>query len=246
LVLSHTTEGYIQIMKEVNDATFAADVIERSKQIPVIVDLWAPWCEPCKALTPIIETAVIATGGKVELVTVNIDENPQVRETFQVQSIPAVYAFKDGAIIDGFMGAQGEEAVSTFVNGLLPSEQEKIIESLLAEGSESSLLEILAAVPDHLEAVTALAKAYIDDDKNEEALSLLKRIPETADTRHLAAIARTGDVETEEVYVKLEQLLETVKDDESARQEYVDLLDVLGPDSVEANDYRRKLASKLF
>ena len=186
-------------MKEVNDATFAADVIERSKQIPVIVDLWAPWCEPCKALTPIIETAVIATGGKVELVTVNIDENPQVRETFQVQSIPAVYAFKDGAIIDGFMGAQGEEAVSTFVNGLLPSEQEKIIESLLAEGSESSLLEILAAVPDHLEAVTALAKAYIDDDKNEEALSLLKRIPETADTRHLAAIARTGDVETEEV-----------------------------------------------
>ena len=87
-------------MKEVNDATFAADVIERSKNIPVIVDLWAPWCEPCKALTPIIENAVTATEGKVELVTVNIDENHQIRETFQVQSIPAVYAFKDGAVVD--------------------------------------------------------------------------------------------------------------------------------------------------
>ena len=112
-------------MKEVNDATFAADVIERSKGIPVIVDLWAPWCEPCKALTPIIENAVTATEGKVELVTVNIDENHQIRETFQVQSIPAVYAFKDGAVVDGFMGAQGEEVVTNFVNGLLPSEQEK-------------------------------------------------------------------------------------------------------------------------
>ena len=95
---------------EVIDETFAEKVIEKSKVIPVIVDLWAPWCEPCKALTPIIEAAVNATEGKVELATVNIDENPQVRQTFQVQSIPAVYAFKDGAIVDGFMGAQGEHA----------------------------------------------------------------------------------------------------------------------------------------
>ena len=233
-------------MNEVNDATFAAAVIERSKDIPVIVDLWAPWCEPCKALTPIIENAVTATEGKVELVTINIDENPQVRETFQVQSIPAVYAFKDGAVVDGFMGAQGEEVVSNFVNGLLPSAQEKIIETLLSEGSEESLTEILTAVPDHNEAVVALAKLYLDQERNEEAISLLNKIPESAESRQLLAIARTGDVKTDEIHERLENLLTKVKEDEDARQEYVDLLDVMGPESEEATKYRRKLASKLF
>ena len=233
-------------MKEVSDATFATDVIERSKDIPVIVDLWAPWCEPCKALTPIIETAVIATEGKVELVTVNIDENHQIRETFQVQSIPAVYAFKDGAVIDGFMGAQGEEVVTNFVNGLLPSEQEKIIEALLSEGSEESLTEILTAVPDHNEAIIALAKLYIEQERNEEAISLLNKIPESAESRQLLALARTGDVKSDEIHQRLENLLHKVKEDQEARQEYVDLLDVLGPKSLEANSYRRKLASKLF
>ncbi len=233
-------------MKEVSDATFATDVIERSKDIPVIVDLWAPWCEPCKALTPIIETAVIATEGKVELVTVNIDENHQIRETFQVQSIPAVYAFKDGAVIDGFMGAQGEEVVTNFVNGLLPSEQEKIIEALLSEGSEESLTEILTAVPDHNEAIIALAKLYLEQERNEEAISLLNKIPESAESRQLLALARTGDVKSDEIHQRLENLLHKVKEDEEARQEYVDLLDVLGPESLEANSYRRKLASKLF
>jgi len=230
----------------VSDATFATDVIERSKDIPVIVDLWAPWCEPCKALTPIIETAVIATEGKVELVTVNIDENHQIRETFQVQSIPAVYAFKDGAVIDGFMGAQGEEVVTNFVNGLLPSEQEKIIEALLSEGSEESLTEILTAVPDHNEAIIALAKLYLEQERNEEAISLLNKIPESAESRQLLALARTGDVKSDEIHQRLENLLHKVKEDQEARQEYVDLLDVLGPESLEANSYRRKLASKLF
>ena len=229
-----------------SDATFATDVIERSKDIPVIVDLWAPWCEPCKALTPIIETAVIATEGKVELVTVNIDENHQIRETFQVQSIPAVYAFKDGAVIDGFMGAQGEEVVTNFVNGLLPSEQEKIIEALLSEGSEESLTEILTAVPDHNEAIIALAKLYLEQERNEEAISLLNKIPESAESRQLLALARTGDVKSDEIHQRLENLLHKVKEDQEARQEYVDLLDVLGPESLEANSYRRKLASKLF
>ncbi len=233
-------------MKEVSDATFSADVIERSKDIPVIVDLWAPWCEPCKALTPIIEKAVTATEGKVELVTVNIDENQQIRETFQVQSIPAVYAFKDGAVVDGFMGAQGEEAVTNFVNGLLPTEQEKIIEMLLSEGSEESLTEILTAVPDHNEAIIALAKLYLEQECNEEAISLLNKIPESAESRQLLAIARTGDVKTDEIHERLGNLLHKVKEDEEARQEYIDLLDVLGPESPEANNYRRKLASKLF
>lgn len=233
-------------MPDVTDSTFSEEVIERSKVLPVIVDLWAPWCEPCKSLTPIIETVVSRTNGKVELVKVNIDENPQVRETFQVQSIPAVYAFKDGAIVDGFMGAQGEDQVTDFVNKLLPSEQEKIIETLLEDGSEASLEEILTAIPDHEDAVVALASLYVETDRSEEALSLLQRIPESPRTRQLTAIARTGDVKLDEILERLEVLLGDVKDDEVARQEFVDLLDVLGPESVEAGSYRRKLASKLF
>ena len=233
-------------MPDVTDSTFSEEVIERSKVLPVIVDLWAPWCEPCKSLTPIIETVINRTDGKVELAKVNIDENPQVRETFQVQSIPAVYAFKDGAIVDGFMGAQGEDQVTDFVNKLLPSEQEKIIETLLEDGSEESLEEILTAVPDHEDAVIALASLYVETDRSEEALSLLQRIPESPRTRQLTAIARTGDVKLDEILERLEVLLEDVKDDEVARQEFVDLLDVLGPESVEAGSYRRKLASKLF
>ncbi|MAT02167.1 MAG: co-chaperone YbbN [Acidimicrobiaceae bacterium] len=233
-------------MPDVTDSTFSEEVIERSKVLPVIVDLWAPWCEPCKSLTPIIETVINRTDGKVELAKVNIDENPQVRETFQVQSIPAVYAFRDGAIVDGFMGAQGEDQVTDFVNKLLPSEQEKIIETLLEDGSEESLEEILTAVPDHEDAVIALASLYVETDRSEEALSLLQRIPESPRTRQLTAIARTGDVKLDEILERLEVLLEDVKDDEVARQEFVDLLDVLGPESVEAGSYRRKLASKLF
>ena len=233
-------------MPDVTDSTFSEEVIERSKVLPVIVDLCAPWCEPCKSLTPIIETVINRTDGKVELAKVNIDENPQVRETFQVQSIPAVYAFRDGAIVDGFMGAQGEDQVTDFVNKLLPSEQEKIIETLLEDGSEESLEEILTAVPDHEDAVIALASLYVETGRSEEALSLLQRIPESPRTRQLTAIARTGDVKLDEILERLEVLLEDVKDDEVARQEFVDLLDVLGPESVEAGSYRRKLASKLF
>ncbi len=233
-------------MKSVTDETFNADVIVRSATLPVIVDLWAPWCEPCKSLTPLLESVVASTNGSVELVGVNIDESPQIRETFQVQSIPAVYAFKDGDVVNGFMGAQGEDAIKKFVDGLLPSEQDKIIEALLSEGSEESLSEILVAVPDHEEAVIALAKIFAESNRSDEAIAILKKIPESGETRRIVALARTGDISNEEIMRKLDSLLETVSENEDDRKQYVDLLDVLGPDSEEATSYRRKLASILF
>ena len=208
--------------------------------------MWAPWCEPCKSLTPILETVVAKTNSAVELVAVNIDENPQIRQTFQVQSIPAVYAFKDGAVVNGFMGAQGEDAVQEFVDSLLPTEQDTILENLLAEGSEESLSEILLAVPDHVEAVTALAMIFVESDRVDEALGLLKRIPESSETRRIEALARTGDITSDEIIERLEYLLEHVSGNDDARQEFVDLLDVLGSESEQANIFRRKLASKLF
>src|SRR6188508_175792 len=115
---------------DVTDATFQAEVIDKSMTVPVVVDLWAPWCGPCKTLGPIIEKVIDETDGKVVLAKVNVDENPQVSRAFQVQSIPAVYALKDGKVVDGFIGAQPESAVRTFVQSLLPTEEENEIERL--------------------------------------------------------------------------------------------------------------------
>src|SRR5688500_11175937 len=94
-------------MSDVTDATFERDVVQRSSEVPVVVDLWAEWCGPCKTLGPILEKVIGDTGGKVELAKVDVDANPQVSAAFQVQSIPAVYAMKDGKVVDGFVGEIG-------------------------------------------------------------------------------------------------------------------------------------------
>src|SRR5215216_3983031 len=109
---------------DVTDATFQTEVVDKSKTIPVVVDLWAPWCGPCKTLGPIIEQVIEGTGGKVALVKVNVDENPAISQAFRVQSIPAVYALKDGEVVDGFVGAYPEPEVTRFVENLLPTDAE--------------------------------------------------------------------------------------------------------------------------
>src|SRR5213078_4303297 len=128
-------------MIDVTDATFESDVLERSKEVPVVVDLWAEWCGPCRTLGPIIERVVDATDGRVELVKVNVDENPRVSAAFQVQSIPAVYALKDGQVVDGFIGALPEQAVAEFVGRLEAPASEA--DELVAKGDEESLRRAL-------------------------------------------------------------------------------------------------------
>lgn len=233
-------------MIDVTDASFQTDVIERSNTVPVVVDLWAPWCEPCKTLGPILEKVIAATGGKVELVKVDVDTNPQIAQSFQIQGIPAVYAIKDGEVADGFVGAKGESEITAFVVNLLPDAQEEIVQKLLDEGTESSLEEVLEAIPDHPEAIVLLAAIYVDNENSEEALDLLKRIPESQETRHIAARARTGSLPETQILEKLDELLPHVKADEDARTEFVDLLDVLGPKNVEVKNYRQKLSRALY
>ena len=234
-------------MADVNDATFETDVIERSKEVPVIVDLWAPWCGPCRTLGPIIERVVESTGGAVELVKVNVDENPRISATFQVQSIPAVYALKDGKVVDGFIGAVPETQVAQFVARLAPAPTEADL--LVERGDEESFRAALEIEHDHPRAVTALASLLIDKGANEEALSLLERIPENAETRTLAARARLSERQvdaSDDATKLLDDLLERVRDDADARQEFLDLLETLGPEDPRTLQYRKALSARLF
>ncbi len=102
-------------MNNATDATFASKVLDRSGDLPVVVDLWAVWCGPCRVLTPILEKVVEESGGAVELVAVDVDKNPRTAQAFGVQSIPSVFAFKDGQVVDSFIGARSERAVRKFI-----------------------------------------------------------------------------------------------------------------------------------
>jgi putative thioredoxin len=235
---------------DVTDATFATEVVERSKQVPVVVDLWAEWCGPCKQLGPILETVVGETEGKVVLAKVDVDANRQVASAFQVQGIPAVFALRDGQVVDSFVGAQPEANVRAFVDGLLPTQEEDAVGKLVAEGDEESLRAALAMEPGHGGAVVGLAELLVargGDEDVTEALALLERIPESAETRRVAALARVGsDTRGTDVTAELDGLLDQVRDDETARQRYIDLLEVMGADDPRTAGYRKQLTNRLF
>ncbi len=239
---------------DVTDATFETDVLERSTTATVVVDLWADWCGPCKVLGPILEK-VVADTPRVELVKIDVDANPRSAATFQVQSIPAVYAIRDRKVVDSFIGALPEAAVRQWVSGLNPPPSE--VDRLVAAGDEDSLRKAVEMEPANEKAVLALASHLIDsgsagEEARDEGLSLLARLPETPETRRLAARARLGSEVTgtgvggDGIEEKLDGLLERVRDDESARQEFVDLLEVLGPDDPRTAGYRKALTARLF
>jgi putative thioredoxin len=235
---------------DVTDATFETEVIDRSQSTPVVVDLWAPWCGPCRTLGPILEKVVDETGGKVVLVKVNVDENPQVSNAFRVQGIPAVYALSGGKVVDGFVGAQGEAAVRAFIDRLVPSDEDQEVVRLMEAGDEASLRRVVELRPDHHDAIVALGELLAgrrEPGDAEEALALIGRVPETPETRRVAALARTGDdVGDDDISGKLDALLDRVKGDDEARQEFVDLLEVLGPSDPRTAQYRRQLTARLF
>jgi putative thioredoxin len=238
-------------MVDVTDDTFERDVLDRSVEVPVVVDLWAEWCGPCKTLGPIIERVVAATDGRVELVKVDVDANPRVSATFNVQSIPAVFAIRDRRVVDSFVGALPEAQVKAFVDKLAPAMSE--VDKLVAAGDEASLRQALELQHDHPGAVIALADVLIDGGEADEALELLKRLPETAEVRRVSARARLAGVVGEaddgsggDIEGRFESLLGRVKDDETARQEYLDMLEMLGADDPRTSQYRRALAARLY
>ena len=231
---------------DVTDATFQTDVIEKSNEVPVVVDLWAPWCGPCKTLGPIIEKVIDATDGKVVLAKVNVDENPAVSQAFKVQSIPAVVALKDGGIVDGFVGAYPEQAVQQFIDTLVPTEEQETVNELIAAGDEISLRLALSMDPTNEDAIVGLSEQLIAAGNTDEALALLARIPETDRTRRVAATARVGDNPDDDYDGQLGDLLAQVKNDEDARQKFIDILELMGADDPRTADYRRRLTAQLY
>ena len=234
---------------DVTDATFPTEVVERSKQVPVVVDLWAEWCGPCKTLGPILEKVIDETGGKVVLAKVDVDTNQQTAAAFQVQGIPAVYALKDGKVVDGFVGAQPEANVREFVAGLLPDRGGGRRRQPAGRGRRGLAPPGARARPGHEQAVVALAELLVaqgDDVAKAEALALLERIPESPETRRVAALARIGVDTKDDVTDELDGLLDRVKDDDDARQRFIDLLEVMGADDPRTAGYRKQLTARLF
>jgi len=237
---------------DVTDDTFETEVLARSESVPVVVDLWAEWCGPCRTLGPILERVVDATGGKVALTKVDVDSNPRVATTFQVQSIPAVFAIANRQVVDRFIGALPERSVQEFVDRLVvePSEADRLV----AAGDEASLRKAVELEPAHEGAVVALAELLAGRGESDEALSLLARVPESADTRRIAAIARlahspgvaAADAGADGIEDRLTALLARVPGDDDARQEIVDLLETMPADDPRRDHFRRALASKLF
>ena len=181
------------LIKETTTQTFVKDVIEESKRQPVLIDFWAPWCGPCRQLTPIIEKAVRAAKGKVKLVKMNIDEHPAIPGQMGIQSIPAVIAFVNGQPADGFMGAVPESQVTAFIDKLtagMPGAGEPKVaeilaeaEAVLAEGDPAAAAqiyaEVLAADATNIPALAGLAKCYVATGAIEQAKQTIAMVPES-------------------------------------------------------------------
>ncbi|MGY6710068.1 MAG: thioredoxin [Rhizobiaceae bacterium] len=225
--------GSPDLIKDTSTAEFTADVIQESRNQPVLVDFWAPWCGPCKQLTPIIEGAVRAAGGKVKLVKMNIDDHPTIPGQLGIQSIPAVIAFVDGKPVDGFMGAQPESKINEFIEKLTANDRETQIESALEmaaqareAGDPQQAAQIYAAIVQqdakNADALGGLADILFEAGQADKAREILERVPEEGKSNPAVAAVEAKMALAEQVAalgdpVELQRRLDADPKDHQAR-----------------------------
>jgi putative thioredoxin len=243
---------------DVGEQDFMQRVVERSREVPVVVDFWAEWCGPCRALGPALEKAAKAREGKIELAKVDVDQNQSLAQSFGIRGIPAVKAFRDGRVAAEFTGAIPPTEVERFFDGLVPSEADE-----LASGAdEESLRRALELEPGHAGAAVALARLLVERGELDEALALVEPLHADFPAIGLAArirLAQMGkepegafgawdDGDYEAALEKLQEALADAADKDERdllRQVMVAIFTELGPQSELASRHRRRLASVL-